>query len=80
MLQPWKLKHRPSATVMSTPSAKLREDKLPQKRYRDTSREGEGRIGLTMFGGSSTVSRDSPAAFGQIGVSASRYPARSWRT
>eukprot|EP00966_Prymnesium_polylepis_P253799 5865914-Prymnesium_polylepis.2 len=43
---------------------------MPQLRYRRYHAEkAKGGLALTMFGGSSTVSPDSPAAFGQIDVS-----------
>jgi 2,4-dienoyl-CoA reductase-like NADH-dependent reductase (Old Yellow Enzyme family) len=49
------------------------QDKMPQTRYQKYHEEkAKGGIGLTMFGGSSTVSPDSPSAFGQIDVSHDR--------
>ena len=46
------------------------EDRLPKERYRLYHLEkAKGGIGLTMFGGSCTVSVDSPSAFGQIDLS-----------
>lgn len=52
--------HEPSYTV----------DKMPQTRYRLYQEEKvKGGIGLTMFGGSTTVEIDSPAAFGNIDAS-----------
>ena len=46
------------------------EDRLPKERYRLYHLEkAKGGIGLTMFGGSCTVSADSPSAFGQIDLS-----------
>lgn len=46
------------------------EDNKPQTRYRLYQEErAKGGIGLTMFGGSSTVAIDSPAAFGNIDAS-----------
>jgi len=44
-------------------------DGLPQERYRKYHEaKAQGGIGLTMIGGSSCVSRDSPSAFGQINL------------
>jgi 2,4-dienoyl-CoA reductase-like NADH-dependent reductase (Old Yellow Enzyme family) len=46
------------------------EDRMPKDRYRLYHLEkARGGIGLTMFGGSCTVSIDSPSAFGQIDLS-----------
>jgi len=46
------------------------EDRMPKQRYRLYHQEkAKGGLGLTMFGGSSTVSADSPAAFSQIDLS-----------
>lgn len=45
------------------------QDKLPQERYQAYHEEkAKGGLAMTMFGGSSTVSLDSPSAFGQICV------------
>ena len=73
LLQPFKL--TPHLTlrnrILSTSHApNYVEDKLPQRRYRLYQTEkAKGGVALSMFGGSSTVSPDSPAAFGQIDVS-----------
>ena len=46
------------------------ENGLPGERYQLYHEEkAKGGIGLTMFGGSSPISADSPASFGQINVS-----------
>ena len=46
------------------------EERMPKQRYRLYHQEkAKGGLGLTMFGGSSTVSADSPAAFAQIDLS-----------
>lgn len=45
------------------------EDGMPKERYQLYHEEkAKGGIGLTMFGGSSTVGPDSPSVFGQINV------------
>ena len=72
LLQPFRLKHLTLRNrVLSTSHApSYVEDKMPQLRYRRYHAEkAKGGLALTMFGGSSTVSPDSPAAFGQIDVS-----------
>ncbi len=49
------------------------EDRLPKQRYRLYHQaKAKGGLGLTMFGGSCTVSPDSPAAFAQIDLSHDR--------
>eukprot|EP01062_Namystynia_karyoxenos_P027409 TRINITY_DN21035_c0_g1_i1.p1 TRINITY_DN21035_c0_g1~~TRINITY_DN21035_c0_g1_i1.p1 ORF type:complete len:763 (+),score=226.92 TRINITY_DN21035_c0_g1_i1:85-2289(+) len=46
------------------------KDGFPQERYvRYHEEKAKGGLGLSMFGGSSTVSPDSPATFGQIDIS-----------
>ncbi len=46
------------------------EDRMPKQRYRLYHQaKAKGGLGLTMFGGSCTVSPDSPAAFAQIDLS-----------
>ena len=54
--------------IMSTSHAPAyAEDGMPKERYRRYHEEkARGGIALTMFGGSSTVSIDSPPPFGQI--------------
>jgi 2,4-dienoyl-CoA reductase-like NADH-dependent reductase (Old Yellow Enzyme family) len=60
--------------VMSTSHAPAyAEDAMPDERYQLYHAEkAKGGIGLTMFGGSSTVSPDCPATFGQLDVSTDR--------
>ncbi|TPI56064.1 NADH:flavin oxidoreductase [Mesorhizobium sp. B3-1-3] len=57
--------------VVSTPHApNYVEDGMPKRRYQLYHEEkAKGGIGMTMFGGSSIVSADSPAVFGQLNVS-----------
>ena len=72
LLRPWKLKHLLLRNrILSTSHApSYVEDGLPQRRYRLYHAEkAKGGLALTMFGGSSTVSPDSPSAFGQINCS-----------
>ena len=75
LLQPLTLKtKRIRNRVMSTAHAPaLVVDGLPLEQYQRYHEEkAKGGIGLTIFGGSSTVSVDSPATFGQIDVSTDR--------
>ena len=60
--------------VMSTSHAPAyAEDAMPDERYQLYHAEkAKGGIGLTMFGGSSTVSPDCPATFGQLDASTDR--------
>ena len=56
------------------------EQGLPQERYRLYHEEkAKGGIGLTMIGGSTVVSRDSPASFGNIDASRDEVMPH-WRT
>ncbi|HLJ19895.1 MAG TPA: N-methylproline demethylase, partial [Stellaceae bacterium] len=69
LLQPYQLKHlRLRNRFMSTAhEPAYTEDGLPKERYRLYHAEkAKGGIALTMFGGSSVVSPDSPQAFGNI--------------
>ena len=69
LLQPFRLKHLALRNrLMSTAhEPAYTEDGMPKERYRlYHAREGEGRIALTMIGGSSMVAPDSPQAFGNI--------------
>jgi len=72
LLKPFRLKHLTLRNrVMSTSHAPgYAEGGMPGERYQLYHEEkAKGGIALTMFGGSSTVSRDSPAsAFGQVAV------------
>ncbi len=72
ILQPFKIKGVEFRNrMMSTAHAPgYVEDRMPKERYRLYHLEkAKGGIGLTMFGGSCTVSVDSPSAFGQIDLS-----------
>jgi 2,4-dienoyl-CoA reductase-like NADH-dependent reductase (Old Yellow Enzyme family) len=72
ILQPFQLKTlRIKNRIVSTPHAPAyAEDGKPKLRYQLYHEEkAKGGIGMTMFGGSSFVSPDSPAVFGQIDVS-----------
>jgi len=69
LLQPFQLKHLTIKNrVLSTAhEPAYTEDRMPGERYRLYLEEkAKGGVGLNMFGGSSTVSIDSPAAFGNI--------------
>ncbi len=60
--------------VVSTPHAPAyADDGMPAERYQRYHEEkAKGGIGMTMFGGSSCVSTDSPSVFGQLDVSGDR--------
>jgi 2,4-dienoyl-CoA reductase-like NADH-dependent reductase (Old Yellow Enzyme family) len=69
LLEPYRLKHlRFRNRLMSTAhEPAYTEGGLPKERYRLYHAEkARGGIGLTMIGGSSVVSQDSPQAFGNI--------------
>ena len=69
LLQPFDLKHLTLRNrIMSTShEPAYSEDGLPKERYRLYHEEkAKGGIGLTMIGGSSIVSPDSPPAFGNL--------------
>ncbi len=69
LLQPFRLKHLTLKNrFMSTAhEPAYTEDGFPQERYRLYHEEkAKGGIALTMIGGSSVVSQDSPQAFGNI--------------
>ena len=75
ILQPYQLKHLTLKNrIMSTSHAPaFAEDGMPKEQYQLYHEEkAKGGIGLTMFGGSSTVDIDSPASFGQLDVSSDR--------
>jgi 2,4-dienoyl-CoA reductase-like NADH-dependent reductase (Old Yellow Enzyme family) len=75
LLQPFRLKHLTLKNrVMSTAHApSYVEDGLPRLRYQLYHEEkARGGLALTMFGGSSSVARDSPSSFGQIDISGDR--------
>jgi dimethylglycine catabolism A len=72
LLQPFTLKHLTLRNrVMSTSHAsRLTRDEFPQEVYQRYHEEkAKGGLALTMFGGSSNVSFDSPNTFQQINVS-----------
>jgi len=72
LLQPFALRHLVLRNrVMSTSHAsRLTRDEFPQEVYQRYHEEkAKGGIALTMFGGSSNVSLDSPNTFQQINVS-----------
>ena len=60
--------------IVSTPHAPAyAQDGMPTERYQRYHEEkAKGGIGMTMFGGSSCVSPDSPSVFGQLDVSGDR--------
>ncbi len=71
LLQPYRLKHLTLKNrVMSTShEPAYSEDGLPKERYRRYHAEkAKGGMALTMTAGSAIVSRDSPAAFGNLQV------------
>jgi 2,4-dienoyl-CoA reductase-like NADH-dependent reductase (Old Yellow Enzyme family) len=75
LLKPFKLKHLPLRNrVMSTAHAPhFAEDGMPSERYQLYHAEkAKGGIGLTIFGGSSSVAVDSPLSFSQIDISHDR--------
>jgi 2,4-dienoyl-CoA reductase-like NADH-dependent reductase (Old Yellow Enzyme family) len=69
LLQPYRLKHLTlrNRFLSTAHEPAYTEDGLPKERYRLYHREkAKGGIALTMIGGSSVVSPDSPQAFGNI--------------
>ena len=71
LFQPFQLKHLTLKNrIMSTSHAPAyAEEALPKEQYQLYHEEkANGGIGLTMFGGSSTISPDCPASFGQLAV------------
>ncbi len=69
LLQPFRLKHLTLKNrIMSTShEPAYAEDALPKLRYQLYHEEkAKGGLALTMFGGSTNVDKDSPAAFGQL--------------
>ena len=75
LLEPYRLRHLSLRNrIMSTAHAPAyAEDAMPGERYQLYHVEkAKGGIGLTMFGGSSTVSPDCPAVFGQLSVAEDR--------
>src|SRR5690606_16828961 len=75
LLAPFRIKHLTLRTrIASTAHAPgYAEDGMPKDRYQLYHAEkAKGGLALTMFGGSSTVSPECPATFGQIDVSEDR--------
>jgi len=75
LLTPFKLKHlKIRNRIMSTAHAPAyAEDGMPGERYQLYHEEkAKGGIGLSIFGGSSTISADCPATFGQISMATDR--------
>ena len=75
LLQPFKLKHLTLRNrIISTAHAPAyAEDAMPQQRYQLYHEEkAKGGVAMTMFGGSSVVSPDCPATFGQLDVGEDR--------
>ena len=75
LLEPFELKHLTLRNrIISTSHAPAyAEDAMPQERYQLYHTEkAKGGIAMTMFGGSSTVSPDCPATFGQLDVATDR--------
>src|SRR5665213_2584548 len=71
LLEPFKLKHLTLRNrVLSTAHAPAyAENGMPGERYQAYHEEkAKGGVGLALFGGSSTVSVDCPATFGQLNV------------
>ncbi|MEM7294854.1 MAG: hypothetical protein AAF420_15850 [Pseudomonadota bacterium] len=69
LLQPFSIKHLTLRNrIISTSHAiGYQHDGMPKERYQRYHEEkARGGIGLTMFGGSATVSTDSPSVFGQL--------------
>ena len=69
LLQPFQLKHLTLKNrIMSTShEPAYADDALPKGRYQAYHEEkAKGGLALTMFGGSTNVAEDSPAAFGQL--------------
>lgn len=72
LLEPFTLKHLTlrNRVVSTAHEPAYTEGRMPGERYlRYQEEKAKGGIGLTMFGGSCTVSADSPAAFGNIDAS-----------
>ena len=72
LLQPFKLRHLTFKNrILSTAHApNYVNDSLPKSKYQAYHKEkAKGGIAMTMFGGSSNVSIDSPSVFGQIDIS-----------
>lgn len=71
LLQPYRLRHLTlrNRLISTAHEPAYTEDGLPKERYRLYHAEkAKGGIGMTMIGGSSIVSPDSPQAFGNIEI------------
>ena len=69
LLQPWRLRHLTLRNRLMTTAHEpsYSEDGMPKARYRAYHAErAKGGVALTMTAGSALVSRDSPAAFGNL--------------
>ena len=69
LLQPFRLKHLElrNRIISTSHEPAYSEDSLPKLRYQLYHEEkAKGGIGMTMFGGSTLVDRDSPPAFGNL--------------
>src|SRR5260370_8210559 len=87
LLQPFTLRHLTlrNRIVSTSHAPAYAEGGMPRERYQLYHAEkAKGGIALTMFGGSSAVSPDSPATFGQLDVTDARiiphFPESSDRT
>ena len=72
LLEPYELKHftLKNRLISTAHSPGYTEDGMPKERYQLYHEEkAKGGTSMTMFGGSSTISPDCPASFGQIDVS-----------
>lgn len=75
LLEPLSIRHLAlrNRIVSTSHAPAYAEDAMPGERYQLYHLEkAKGGIGMTMFGGSSTVSLDCPATFGQLDVSTDR--------
>ncbi len=75
LLKPLTIKHLSlrNRIVSTSHAPAYAEDAMPGERYQRYHEEkAKGGLALTMFGGSSTVSPDCPATFGQLNVSEDR--------
>ncbi|MBT5415579.1 MAG: FAD-binding protein [Rhodospirillaceae bacterium] len=75
LFAPLKIRHLTirNRIVSTSHAPAYAEDAMPGERYQLYHLEkAKGGIGMTMFGGSSTVSPDCPATFGQLDVSTDR--------
>ena len=71
LLQPFRIKHLElkNRVISTSHEPSYGEDDMPKLRYQLYHEEkAKGGIGLTMFGGSMLIDRDSPPAFGNLNV------------